>query len=233
MSASSSSGVGFRSMPPSRPKPGHEHAGLVAGDDDVRLERPETALDDLPAEGCDRVVRVELRRPRDLPGACARRPAVRPVERDRLAGRAAEELRDRDAERLSFQVEQRVLDPADRFLDDRAGALAGAAVAGPSGSPRRRAGRARRRAARDPARRPARPVGEPCESVTSDQPTRPSSVVALTNSHGRQPASQASVSSEASFTIREDTARARRRAASLGPRRRAARRARSRPRRRC
>ena len=220
-------------MPPSRPKPGHEHAWLVAGDDDVRLERAETPLDHLPAEGCDRVVRVELRRPRDLPRARPRRPAVRPVERDRLPGRAAEQLRDRDAEHLSLSG-RAARSRSRRSPSGRSSrGSGGCGGTGPSESPRPHPGRVRRRAARGPARRPASPVGEPCESVTSDQPTRPSSVVALTNSHGRQPASQASVSSEASFTIREDTARARRRAASLGPRRRAARRARSRPRRRC
>ena len=61
-------------------------------------------------------------------------------------------------------------------------------------------GPCRRRAARGRRRRRRGRVGEPCESVTSDQPTSPSSVVALTKSQGRQPASQASVSSEASFT---------------------------------
>ena len=51
---------------------------------------------------------------------------------------------------------------------------------------------------------PASPVGEPWESVTSDQPTSPSSVVALTKSHGLQPASQVTVSRRASFTPGED-----------------------------
>ena len=109
-------------------EPGHQHPRLVAGDDDVRLERAVPALDDLAPERGDRVVRVELRRARDLPCPRARRAAVRPVERDRLARRAAEELRDRDAERLPLEVEERVLDPADRLLDDRPRALAGAPV---------------------------------------------------------------------------------------------------------
>ena len=128
MSASSSSGVGFRSMPAVAPEAGHQDARLVAGHDDVRLEGPVPALDDLAAERSDRVVRVELRRAGHLPRPRPRRPAVRPVERDRLARRPAEELRDRDAERLPLQVEQRVLDPADRLLHDRAGALARAPV---------------------------------------------------------------------------------------------------------
>src|SRR6266542_676015 len=49
---------------------------------------------------------------------------------------------------------------------------------------------------------PAKPRGDPCESVTSAQPTRPSSVVALTKIHGRQPASQNSVSSRMTFITR-------------------------------
>ena len=47
---------------------------------------------------------------------------------------------------------------------------------------------------------PATPRGEPCESVISAQPTSPSSVVTLTKIHGRQPASQNSVSSAAMRT---------------------------------
>ena len=43
--------------------------------------------------------------------------------RDVVAGRAAEELVDGDAERLSLQVEQRVLDASDRLLDHRPRAL--------------------------------------------------------------------------------------------------------------
>ena len=189
------------------PEAGHQHARLVAGHDDVRLEGAVPALDDLAAECGDRVVRVELRRPGDLPRPRAGRPAVRPVERDRLARRPAEELTDGDAERLPLQVEQRVLDAADRLLHDRPRALARPSIEIPVD----RLERARiatddeRREIGDDAREPG---GEPCESVTSDQPTSPSSVVALTKSHGRQPASQDSVSREASFTARQDTARA-------------------------
>ena len=91
---------------------GHEHLRLVAGDDDVRLERAVAALDDLAPERGDVVVRGELRRPRHLERARSRRAAVRPVHRDRLPRRSAEELVDRDAERLGLEVEERVLDPA-------------------------------------------------------------------------------------------------------------------------
>ena len=52
---------------------------------------------------------------------------------------------------------------------------------------------------------PARPRGDPWESVISAQPASPSSVVALRKIQGRQPASQKSVSSEATFTPTEDT----------------------------
>ena len=130
---------------------------------------------------------------------------MRPVERDRVPRRAAVELRDRDAERLALEIEEGVLDPADRLLHDRARALAGPAVEVP-------VDRLDRTwvAADDEGRQvgdhAGEAVGEPCESVTSDQPTSPWSVVALTKSQGRQPASQASVSSEASFTRKEDRA---------------------------
>ena len=50
----------------------------------------------------------------------------------------------------------------------------------------------------------ATPVGEPWESVTSDQPTSPSSVVAFTKSHGLHPASQVTVSRRANFTPGKD-----------------------------
>src|SRR5262249_30181085 len=59
----------------------------------------------------------------DLPRTCARRPAVRPVDVDRVARGPAEELVDGYTERLPLQVEQRVLDPADCLLDHRARAL--------------------------------------------------------------------------------------------------------------
>ncbi len=110
------------------PEAGHQHPRVGSRDDDVRLEGREAALDDLAAERRDRVVGVELRRARHLPRARARRAAVRPVERDRVPRRAAIELRDRDAERLALEVEEGVLDPADRLLHDRARALAGPAV---------------------------------------------------------------------------------------------------------
>src|SRR5215831_9643723 len=54
---------------------------------------------------------------------------------------------------------------------------------------------------------PASPRGEPCESVISAQPTSPSSAVALRKIHGRQPASQKSVSRRATFIAPEHTTR--------------------------
>ena len=92
------------------------------------LNAPYPPLDDLAPERDDVVVRGELRRPGHLERARARRAAMRPVHRDRLARRPAEELVDGDAERLGLEVEQRVLDPGDRLRDDRARALPGGAV---------------------------------------------------------------------------------------------------------
>ena len=109
-------------------EPRHEDARLVAGNHDIRLERAVPALDDLPSERCDRVVRVELRRARLLPRTSPGCAAMRPVQRDGLARRAAEELSDRDTECLALEVQERVLDPADRLLHDRPRALAGTTV---------------------------------------------------------------------------------------------------------
>src|SRR5207247_10945885 len=58
------------------------------------------------------------------PGACWRGAAMRPVHVDGAARRHAEKLVHRHAERRRLEVEERVLDPADRLLDYRAGALA-------------------------------------------------------------------------------------------------------------
>ena len=76
------------------------------------------------AELDDVVVRGELVGVRHLPGARPRGAAVRPVDVDVVARRPAEELVHGNAERLPLEVEQRVLDPADRLLDHRARALA-------------------------------------------------------------------------------------------------------------
>ena len=75
---------------------GHQHLRLVAGNDDVRLERLEATLDDFGAELGDVLVRREFLRVGDLPRAGARRPAMRPVDVDVVARRSAEELVDRN-----------------------------------------------------------------------------------------------------------------------------------------
>src|SRR5213075_2479131 len=80
-------------------------------------------LYDLAAERGHVIVRGKLGRTRDLPGARPSGAAVRPVDLDVIPRRAAEQLVDRNAERLSLQVQQGVLDPADCLLDHRAGAL--------------------------------------------------------------------------------------------------------------
>src|SRR6266511_2416166 len=102
---------------------GHQDLRLVARNDDVRLEGAKPALDDLASKRRDVVVGRELCRVLDLPGAGTRRAAVRPVDLDVIAGWPSEELVDGNAERLRFEVEQRVLDAADRLLNHRARAL--------------------------------------------------------------------------------------------------------------
>ena len=98
-------------------EPRHHHLWLVAGHDDVRLERLEAPFDDLAAERRDVIVGGELLGAGDLPRAGARRAAVRPVDVDGVPRRPAEELVHGNVERLRLQIEQRVLDPADRLLD--------------------------------------------------------------------------------------------------------------------
>ena len=168
---------------PRRPEAGHQHLRLVAGHDDVRLEGAEAALDDLAAERGDVVVGVELRRPGHLPGPRPRRAAMRPVERDVSRVGPPKSSYDGDAERLR---------PSGRAARSRSRRSPSARST--RALPRRaveipvdRLDRARiaaddeRREIGDDARE-AR--GEPCESVISDQPTSPSSVVALRKSHG-------------------------------------------------
>ena len=86
---------------------------------------------------------------------------MRPVERDRVARRAAEELVDGHAERLRLDVEERVLDAGDRLRDHGPGALPRMPVEIPVHPLPRPADRVRRRRARDPPRFPrdrGRPV---------------------------------------------------------------------------
>ena len=121
--------------------------------------------------------------------ARARRAAVRPVQPDPIAHRAAEQLVDRHAERLGLDVPQRQLDAGDRLVRTAAEVLPRAR----SMSQYSRSHRPRiladqqRLAGRAP--QPATPCGLRL-SLHSPQPTSPSSVSTLTNVHGRQPASQ-------------------------------------------
>jgi hypothetical protein len=101
----------------------HEHLRLAPRDNDVRLERSVPVLHDLAAERDDVVVGGELRRSRHLECAGARGAAMRPVHRDRLAGRPPEELVHRDPERLRLEVEERVLDARQGLRDHGAGTL--------------------------------------------------------------------------------------------------------------
>src|SRR3954454_273231 len=102
---------------------GHQNLRHVSWDDDVRLERREAAFHALAAELGYIVVRRELARVRHLPRAGARRAAMGPVHVNLVPRRTAEELVDRDPERLALEIEQRILESADRLLDHRAWAL--------------------------------------------------------------------------------------------------------------
>jgi hypothetical protein len=105
-----------------------QHARLVAGDDDVRLEGGEPAIDHLAAERGDVVVRRELRRSGHLPRARTSRSTVRPVDGHLHAQGAAEELVDGHAIRLPREIEECVLDGGDGFRHDPARALPCGAV---------------------------------------------------------------------------------------------------------
>ena len=101
----------------------HQDLRVIARHDDVGLERPEAAFNDLAAERSHVIVRGKLGSSGHVPGAGAGRTAVRPVHLDIIPRRAAEQLVDGNAERLRLQIEQGVLDPADRLLDNRARTL--------------------------------------------------------------------------------------------------------------
>ena len=118
---------------------------------------------------------------------------MRPVEPDALAHRAAQQLVDRDAERLRLDVEERVLDRADRLLDHAAARLAAERVHAARRAPRRRAGPCRRARAPGAGSAAVTPV-PPKDSLYSLQPTSPSSVVILRKSKLRWPASACRVS---------------------------------------
>ena len=110
-----------------RPRPAAEAGEVdprrIARIDDVGLERPVAAADDLLAQPVDVVHRAE-RRHADRRGVHGPRgPAVGPVDALAEPERPAEELRHGDAERLGLDVPQRELDPRDRLGGDAPGAL--------------------------------------------------------------------------------------------------------------
>ena len=165
---------------------------------DVGLQRLEAAPLHLGAERGDVVVGAQRRHADQLVVAHAVGAAMRPVDRDALAHRPAEQLVDRHAERLALDVEQRVLDRGD-------GARVHPARRLHLAHPQHRGDllhrpRVRARSAVRPGRgsRAVRPR-LPSASVYSDQPTSPSSVVSLRNENVRQPASQCRSSILASF----------------------------------
>ena len=98
-------------------------ARIVVEQEHVGLERGVALGDHFPAGGDDVVERAQRRDLHGLRPGQAIGAAVRPVEADALAHRAAEQRVDRHAQRLRFDVQERVLDRADRLLDHAAARL--------------------------------------------------------------------------------------------------------------
>ena len=115
-------GVQLGEAAPAR-EAGRVQVRVLAEDEHVGLERGEAALAYFLAgvhHVLERPQRRDLHRVR--PGEPIR-AAVRPVETDALAHRPAQHGVHGQAERLRLDVEQRVLDGADRLLDDAAAGL--------------------------------------------------------------------------------------------------------------
>ena len=101
------------------------HVGRVEVEaEDVGLERLEAALLHVLAELHHVVERAHRLDAHHLGIAEAVAAAMRPVERQAVAHRPAEQLVDRNAQRLGLDVEQRVLDRGHRLLVDAARRLA-------------------------------------------------------------------------------------------------------------
>jgi hypothetical protein len=90
-------------------------------DHHVRLERRKTLLHHLPPRRHDVVEAPHRRETHQFRLLEAVGGAVRPIEADPLAERAAQEFVDRDAERPGLQIDQGVLDRADRLLVEATG----------------------------------------------------------------------------------------------------------------
>ena len=109
-----------------RPPPreaGRVQVGVGAEHEHVGLERGVAAADDLLA-GADAILEAAERRDLHLLRPLQPvRPAVRPVEADALADRAAEQLVDGHTEGPGLEIEQGVLDGTQRLLDDAARGL--------------------------------------------------------------------------------------------------------------
>src|SRR5205814_387421 len=134
------------------------------GNDDIRLERRKTTLDDLGTESRNVLVGGELLGVRHLPGTRARRAAMRPVHVDAVARRSAEELVDRNVERLAFEVQERVLDPAAGY------GCRGRSTVGKAASPASTSARARAQSSSSSTLKPSWPF------VKNGATTRPSRV---------------------------------------------------------
>ena len=98
--------------------------GPLVEQENVGLERAVALPDHFLAQRDDVVEGAQGRELHGLRPGQPIGPAMRPVEPDALAHRAAQQLVDRDAERLGLDVEQRVLDRADRLLHHPAAGLA-------------------------------------------------------------------------------------------------------------
>ena len=220
--------VGLQRSPPP-PKPGISTCGSSPGTTTLVLNARNpfstTSRPSATTSSYDASFGVSV----NSPCSRSRRPAMRPVERDRVARRAAEELVDGDAERLRLDVEERVLDAGDRLRDtDRALPRAWRSRPPPLPGPRIASdddGREILHDSRETAGRPVRvrdlgPAHEPVVGRRGEEDP------------GRQPASQKASPRLATFTTPEHTARVRSPAPARRRTRAAAPRAPSPPRRR-
>ena len=102
---------------------------VIVEEEDVGLESAEAAVADFSGEPCEIVEGLD-RGLGDVPGRGSEPvgAAVRPVELEPVSHRSAEQVADRNPERLALDVEERVLHGRDRLLDHAARRLAGGGV---------------------------------------------------------------------------------------------------------
>jgi hypothetical protein len=117
-------GVELGKAGPAAGEAGRVQIGIGTEDEHVGLERGVAAAHDLLAQADDIVKTAQRGDLHLLRPLQAIRPAVRPVEADAVADRPPEQLVDGHAERLGLEVEQGILDGADRLLDHAPAGLA-------------------------------------------------------------------------------------------------------------